>query len=347
MIVRNEETALPACLSCLKNLVDEMIIVDTGSTDDTMAIARSFGARVFEFKWIDDFAAARNYAFSKATCDYIYSADADETLDEPNIEKFKTLKKALSPVSGNSSDNDDLPVDIVQMYYCGQLSGNERTVYNYDRELRPKLFRRVRTFFWEGNVHEQIRTDPVIFDSDIEINHHPGDSHSSRDLRLFEKAIASGQKLSTRLLDFYARELYMAGTPSDFEKARFFFISVTESPDRSIEDIQKASIILARDAGLSGNIIQLMKFALKDATIGCSSETCCELGDWYLSRGDISEAILWYYNAAFEQSPVLDIHSGGDRPLRGLAECYLQLGNEEESEIYRDMADKWTIPQTP
>lgn len=74
MIVRNEEQTLGRCLSTVHDLVDEIVVVDTGSTDRTKEIARSLGARLFDFLWIDDFAAARNFAFSQASKDYIFGS---------------------------------------------------------------------------------------------------------------------------------------------------------------------------------------------------------------------------------------------------------------------------------
>ena len=70
MIVRDEEDVLERCLNSAADLVDEIIIVDTGSTDRTREIAQKFTDKVLSFPWIDDFAAARNFSFSQATCDY-------------------------------------------------------------------------------------------------------------------------------------------------------------------------------------------------------------------------------------------------------------------------------------
>ena len=78
MIVKNEEKVLARCLDSVKDLVDEIIIVDTGSGDKTKAIAASYTDKIYDFTWVHDFSAARNFAFSKASCEYIYSADADE-----------------------------------------------------------------------------------------------------------------------------------------------------------------------------------------------------------------------------------------------------------------------------
>ena len=78
MIVKNEEETLPRCLVSVKPVVDEMIVVDTGSTDRTKEIARVFGAKVFDYEWADDFSGARNFSLSKAKGNWILILDADE-----------------------------------------------------------------------------------------------------------------------------------------------------------------------------------------------------------------------------------------------------------------------------
>ena len=96
MIVKNEQKNMAEILNNLKPIADEMIVVDTGSADDTAEIARSLGAQVFTFSWTGSFADARNFAFSKASGDYIYSADADERLDEENLQRFLYCADVLS-----------------------------------------------------------------------------------------------------------------------------------------------------------------------------------------------------------------------------------------------------------
>ncbi len=80
MIVKNEEATLPRTLASVKDVVDEMVVLDTGSGDRTCEIAREFGARVYRFEWCDDFAAARNDCLKYATGDWILVLDADEVL---------------------------------------------------------------------------------------------------------------------------------------------------------------------------------------------------------------------------------------------------------------------------
>ncbi|MDP9699864.1 glycosyltransferase involved in cell wall biosynthesis [Paenibacillus intestini] len=81
MIVKNEEQVLNRCLDSVKDLVDEIIIVDTGSTDNTLQIARKYTDKIYFFEWIDDFSAARNESLKYATSDYILVLDADEYLE--------------------------------------------------------------------------------------------------------------------------------------------------------------------------------------------------------------------------------------------------------------------------
>ena len=88
MIVRNEEDVLGRCLESVKDIVDEIIIVDTGSTDKTKEIAGRFTNAVYDFPWIDDFSAARNFSFSKATMDYQMWLDADDVIEKRTGRNF-------------------------------------------------------------------------------------------------------------------------------------------------------------------------------------------------------------------------------------------------------------------
>ena len=194
MIVKNEEAVLSRCLDSLAGLMDEIIIVDTGSTDSTKDIAGLYTDKVYDYEWNDDFAAARNFSFSLATMDYIYAPDADEFLDDINRMRFAQLKAALLP-----------EIEIVQMKYH-TVTGFD-TVLNSRTEYRPKLFRRLRTFAWIDPIHETIRTSPVVYDSDIEILHMPQSMHSKRDFSIFLKAYKRDGMLSPRICNMYAREL--------------------------------------------------------------------------------------------------------------------------------------------
>lgn len=92
MIVRDEEDVLRRCLASAAEAVDEIIIVDTGSADRTKEIAAEFTDKIYDFVWRDDFAAARNFAFSKGSGDYLMWLDADDVLPAPDAEKLLAFK---------------------------------------------------------------------------------------------------------------------------------------------------------------------------------------------------------------------------------------------------------------
>ncbi|SIN68768.1 Glycosyltransferase like family 2 [Singulisphaera sp. GP187] len=142
MIVRNEEANLPACLTSAAGLFDEIVIVDTGSTDRTIEIARSFGARVFEFPWVDDFAAARNAALARATGDYAFWLDADDRIESPHRERLRTLFDGL-----RSKD----AAFVIRCACDADPSGGGATVVDHVR-----LFPLREDVRWTYRVHEQI-----------------------------------------------------------------------------------------------------------------------------------------------------------------------------------------------
>lgn len=314
MIVKNEERVLARCLDSIHDLMDEIIIVDTGSTDATKEIAAHYTDRIYDFTWVDDFSAARNFAMEKASGDYIYCADADEVLDAENHEKFRILKQAMLP-----------EIEIVQMYYGNQLSHG--TVYNYDRELRPKLFKRLRSFVYEDPIHEMVRLTPIVFDSDIEITHMPEESHAGRDLAAFRRI--AGKEMSMRLFSMYARELFVAGEKEDFLQALPFFKEMADGGMLSEEHLQEALCVLVRGMRLNGDFLMMYHYALKAIAGGGESEVCYELGEYYREAGLLEEAVIWYENAMQGTQSILDIRCQEHFPQQGLMMCQKALSNTE------------------
>lgn len=329
LIVKNEEKFLARCLDCLVELVDEIIIIDTGSVDKTKEIAARYTDHVYDFVWIDDFAAARNYSFSKATMDYIYVADADEVIDDENQMKIRNLKQALLP-----------EIEIVQMQYANQLQYN--TTYNYDIEYRPKLYKRLRSFTWIDPIHESVAAEPIVYDSDITILHLPDSNHASRDFSTFQKVIKRGEKLSKKLNNMYAKELFIAGSSSDFIEADAYFEQLAED-NMPYDELKIVQCVLAKSGRLKNDNPQFFKYALKNiAGDKVSAEVCYEIGEYFFELNDYLEATIWYYNAAYETESELNIHYGGDYPLTKLSDCYRKLGNDEQSDLYQKLAEDWT-----
>jgi tetratricopeptide (TPR) repeat protein len=189
MIVRDSARTLRACLAGIAPWVDEMVVVDTGSQDDTREIAREHGAQVFEFPWCDDFSAARNESLRHASGDWLFWMDSDDTIQEPNGRRLREL--ADQPLEAG-------PAAYVFQVHCPGPPGSvDVTVVDH-----VKLFRNDPRLRFEGRIHEQIlpalrRIDGEVCWTDIFVEHsgtdHSPDAHrrkQTRDLRLLEMELA-------------------------------------------------------------------------------------------------------------------------------------------------------------
>jgi len=141
MIVRNEEANIARCLKSVQPALDEIIIVDTGSTDRTPDIAKQFGAKVYFFNWTNDFSAARNEALKYATGDYIIWLDADECLKKQDLEKLIQLKAELP-----EEKNIAYAVKILNFHKQGFP----------DAAYQTRIFPHISGVKFEGKVHEQV-----------------------------------------------------------------------------------------------------------------------------------------------------------------------------------------------
>jgi len=141
MIVKDEEKDISGCLESVKGVVDETIVVDTGSTDRTVEIAKSLGARVYSFSWCDDFAAARNESIRHATGDYIIWLDADDRIEGAEVQKLRELKQCF-PRAKNRA-------------YALQLQSPRGGLVE-DSSYQTRIFPNLPGVCFEGIIHEQV-----------------------------------------------------------------------------------------------------------------------------------------------------------------------------------------------
>ena len=168
MIIKDEEKVLARCLECVKNIVDEIIIVDTGSSDRSKEIARCYTDKIYDFVWEDDFAKARNFSFSKATKMYVMWLDADDVLALEEQAKLLKLKAAL-----------DTTTDVVYMPYH-MMSNDKKTIEA--TFWRERIVKREKKFKWHEPIHEYISCSGNIIKVDIAIAHIK--EHKSNDRNL-------------------------------------------------------------------------------------------------------------------------------------------------------------------
>lgn len=141
MIAKNEESNIGRCLKSAKDIVDEMIIVDTGSTDSTVEIAKSYGAKVYNFPWNDNFSDARNYSLKQAVGDWILIMDADDELSE----------ESRQAILDSIEDSDADAYFFETISYIGDKPGVDVL-----KNMNLRLLRNGKGYFYSNPIHEQI-----------------------------------------------------------------------------------------------------------------------------------------------------------------------------------------------
>jgi glycosyltransferase involved in cell wall biosynthesis len=331
MIVKNEAPVIGRCLNSVTDLVDEIIIVDTGSTDNTKEIVNNFTNKIFDFEWINNFSAARNYSYSKATNDYILWLDADDVILEEDKLKFKELKQNL-----------DLDIDMILMKYNVGFDESGNITLSYFRE---RLTKRTKNLKWIEPVHEYIERGSTYITSDVCITHKKeSPSEKRRNLNIYENTISQGTSLSLRGLYYFGRELLL----NDFhESAIKIFNEFLNIGQGWVEENIRACFDLATCYSLINSKKDMLKALLRSFeydTPRC--EICCQIGLYYFNENDFEKSIFWY-ELATSLKPHKDnlgfilYDSFGYTPCIQLCICYYKLGNIEKSIDYNNKASEY------
>ena len=211
MISKDEEKLIGSALASIKKYVDEIILVDTGSIDQTTAIALKYGARVYHQKWEDNFAKARNFALDRAKGEWILCLDADETLENGEL-LAEIISKAEEDVQGI----------ITQIFNYNSLN-----LPPSEKSFSIRLFRNKKFLRYSGAIHEQLNINKgkVIF-SELIINHYgyiPAISQSknkpARNLNILLKEIAENPNDSFTLYNIGCEYLRL----NDYQKALNYY----------------------------------------------------------------------------------------------------------------------------
>ena len=328
MIVKNEETHIARCLDSVAELVEEIIIVDTGSTDRTVEIVSNYTSKIYSYPWKDDFSDARNYSFSQASMDYCMWMDADDVLEESEKDRFLQLKKSLSP-----------DTDIVMMKYNTSFDEAGKPSFSYFRE---RWIRNCTQYRWIGEVHEVIPPNGRIIYSDIAICHKKlGAGDPDRNLKIYQKMISDGKPLEPRQQYYYGRELYYH---KQYKEAVFVLEKFLLSAEGWIENkIEACSICancyyqLGQEQSALNTLLRSMSFDLPRADL------CCDIGKYFLEHGNYHNAIYWYETAL--NTPKNE-YSGGFLlpdcydyvPFLQLCVCYDRLGERQKAKEYNERA---------
>ena len=328
MIVKNEEDVIARCLESVKDVVDEIIIVDTGSTDQTKEIVKKFTDKIYDFKWVNHFAKARNFAFSKATKDYQMWLDADDIMTDREREKFLKLKKILDPHT-----------DIVTFKYHTHFdeAGNPTLT-----STRERLFKREKNFQWNDAIHEYILMSGQIVHADIAISHKKIHSSGDRNLKIYTSMIEEGKEFTPRETYYYARELMDHGRPAE---AILQFSKFLEDGQGWFEDNIATCFNLSRCLKQVARRDKVLSTLFKSFEYDTPrAEICCEIAYYYKEAEDYHKAIFW-----FELALKLEKNSKGFilndywdyTPAIELCVCYSKIGDLAKSYHYHQLSAKF------
>lgn len=320
MIVKNEQNTLARILECAKQFADEIIVVDTGSSDNTKQIAKIYTEKFFDYKWNNDFASARNFSFSKGTCDYLCWLDADDYIKKSEIQKIINLK------------NSQKDADVFMFRYAMGFDNGKPTF----KFFRERLLKREKNFVWQGFVHEAISPSGKIVYEDIEIWHKKqSTSYSDRNLKIYQNAIKNGINLDARQTYYYARELF-------YHKQYSNCIDVLENyflkNDNFMPNIIGAYLIKA-----DCFVFQKKYNNAIDCLFDCiakflpTAEICCKLGEIYFYKNNLEQSVFWYTNALHCKKQTFGFVDEKYEflfPCLQLTKIYYNLGDLEKSYKY-------------
>ncbi len=331
MIVRDEEAVLARCLDSVKEAVDEIVIVDTGSRDRTLEIAGRYTKNIVEIAWTDDFAAARNASFSRGTMDYCMWLDADDVMKEEERDRLIAWKEQA-----------DGSADAVMMKYAAGLDEQGKETFCYYRE---RLLRRDSGFLWKGRVHEAIEVHGKVEYLDIRVEHHSQKKgYSDRNLRIYERMREEGEELSARDLFYYGRELYYHRR---YEEAVGCFLFFLKKKEAFSENQVEACRFMAYCLYALGQEEQALNALYRGLSFRVpKGELCCDLGRHFADRQNWEQAVFWYEAAL--HAPRKDQAGGfvqeeyyGYVPCVQLCVCYSHMGKTKKALSFHNLAGKY------
>lgn len=328
MIVKNEEDVIDRCLKSVADLVDEIIIVDTGSTDRTKEIAGNYTKQVYDFEWIDDFAAARNFSFSKSKCSYSMWLDADDVMLEDDRKAFMQLK-----------EETEASTDVVMMRYNTGFDAKGNVTFSYYRE---RIIKNNVGMQWASAVHEVIATMGRVIYSECAVTHrkmHPSDP--DRNLLIFEKLIEKGRKLDPRQQFYYGRELYYHKRFADAIRVFEAFLEEDAGWVENKIDACKHCSYCQYGLGHDNDAVQaLFRSFVCDLP---RAEMCCDIGRHFFDRERYWQAVYWYERALAcerkdDRGGFVSPDDYGYTPCIQMCVCYSRMGKLEEAIAYNERA---------
>ena len=296
MIAKNEEKYLEQCLNSVKELVDEIIIVDTSSTDKTKEIAKKFNAKIYDFKWIDDFSAARNESIKHAAKDWILVLDADEVIEKRDLKKIKNIVQNEKDFAGFKLEQRS----YIKNYFEGALKNNSdldlvKQYQFYILNSLVRLFKNNLGIEFKHRVHELVE--------DYMEEH--GLKYKKTDIILHHFGSLKGEETVKEKAEQYSKIILK---------------QLKEKPESARYNYQAARMHLGR-----GDLSNALKHFKKAAKIEPSYKLVfSEIAKVYLQMNDKNRAIE-YFKKSINHNPE------NPSPANNLAVVYMSMGKFDKA----------------
>lgn len=328
IIVKNNEKNIASFLSSIDRFADEIIVIDLGSSDNTVQIANNYTSCVASYAFNYDYSAIRNYSLTLCSTDYIMWLDISDSIDEANIKKILKLKE--------TSKNN---IDIYMINYDVYSDSSSYCDVTY---LREGLVRLASNPVWKEPVHEYIEFAGDVFKTDIHIKHMAEKDSEPPYLEIYKKLEEKGEKLSARSTYYYAKELALHELNKEAINKYNAFL---EMEDGFLEDKIAACFDLSfcqekiQDyLGMLSSLLETFQYSVPRA------EICCRIGDYFMHYERYEEAIYWFETALNLPKPdsygLVQLDYYGYIPHLWLCVLYYQQGNIEKAKYHNDCAAK-------
>jgi len=328
MIVKNEEKNLKKCLKNAKIYADEIIIVDTGSSDKTKEVAKEFTDKIYDFVWCDDFSKARNFSFDNASFEYCMWLDADDFLPDDSAKAIKHWK-----------ENDE-ECDVVMCPYVAGYDEKLKPTFKY---LRERIVRNTSNFRWHDRVHEVIvPSGKVIDNNDILVYHgKKAQKYSDRNLMIYKKMQTLGEPFSPRNQFYYARELFFNKLYDEAIHAFSKFLTDGKGwKENNIEACLNMSKCYKQKGNNNHALTTLFGSFFYDLPRG---EVLYEIGNVFFEKNEYEKAIYWYKQALESKDNIkkggfINLDASTFLPAIQLCVCYDKINDKISAYHYNEIA---------
>jgi ADP-heptose:LPS heptosyltransferase len=321
MIVKNEEQNILDCLESVKGIAAELIVVDTGSTDKTKEVVSKYTDNIFDFNWVDDFSAARNFALSKCSMDWCLWMDADDVLENP--EEIQSLLK-------QEFDAFNFNIKYGGEYYC-----------------HARLFKNFKNIRFSGRVHEYPVLGPSLrlkSETLVNVIHKTEkactEDRSERNYRILKKETEEGPN-NSRAFFYMANALKEMTKYDEAIKTYQHYLTMNSWLDERWMAQKYIGQILERQKKHEEAIEAFIRAIEIDDRW---AEPLYYIGECYYYLNDFNKCIEWMLKAKDKPEPSSPLWKEkivyNDGPYRYLSACYNRMGDNEKSLYYCKIASE-------